>query len=136
MGVQCLNLRYLKLTSYIGGDASVPSHHPHLSRPYGYCCDFVQQAHHTRSLSLIQSACWGRCLYGMLLQTWLPSSNSHSSARLPASAAIRFPCSAGTSLSRTPWMTSRGHPTFSATPCRSNCFNLFIASSTVAPLRR
>src|SRR5487761_2574060 len=76
---------------------------------------------HGRSLSLIQSAIAGRYLYGMLLQTWLPSGYM-SRVALSASRAIRSACSGGKSRSRAPWMTRSGWSTRARTPWSARVF--------------
>src|SRR4051812_2482806 len=70
---------------------------------------------HARSRYAIQSPTSGRYLYGTLLQTWLPSSNStHSPSG--ASSAIRFVSSNGISRSWRPVTTRHGWEIRSATP--------------------
>ena len=81
-----------------------------------------------------QSAVSGRYLYGMLLQTWLPSSNMTNSA-FGAVSAIFFVCSHGISRSSLPVTTSSGWSISGAASLRSSSEALArVSSRSAAPV--
>src|SRR5438477_2602615 len=84
----------------------------------------VRREPHAASCSFSQSATRGRYLYGMLLQTWLPSSK-RTHVALGAWSAIFFDSCHPTRRSSLPVTTSRGCSIRSATPSSesSNAFS-------------